>query len=223
MLRVSAIVSPEVGVRGYVFGWRPGSAPWQNPSIMTARAFALFGTAIGTCAIAWGPNGIVWIQLPQEDEAGARRRALRRYPDAAETMAPPGVDLAIRDIARLMAGEPADLSRIALDTTGVPEFNRRVYALARQIPPGETLTYGEVAARIGEPGAARAVGTALGQNPFPIVVPCHRVLAANGRTGGFSARGGVATKMRMLSIERARTGSAPTLFDALGGLPLAAR
>ncbi len=95
--------------------------------------------------------------------------------------------------------------------------------MARQIPPGETLTYGEVAARIGEPGAARAVGTALGQNPFPIVVPCHRVLAANGRTGGFSARGGVATKMRMLSIERARTGSAPTLFDALGGLPLAAR
>ena len=189
---------------------------------MTVRAFALFGTAIGTCAIAWGPNGIVWIQLPQEDEAGARRRAMRRYPDATETLAPPGIDLAVRDIARLMAGEPADLSRIGLDMAGVPDFNRRVYAVARQIPPGETLTYGEVAARIGEPGAARSVGTALGQNPFPIVVPCHRVLAANGRTGGFSARGGVATKMRMLSIERARTGSAPTLFDALGGLPLAA-
>ena len=189
---------------------------------MTVRAFALFGTAIGTCAIAWGPNGIVWIQLPQEDEAGARRRAMRRYPDATETLAPPGIDLAVRDIARLMGGEPADLSRIGLDMTGVPDFNRRVYAVARQIPPGETLTYGEVAARIGEPGAARSVGTALGQNPFPIVVPCHRVLAANGRTGGFSARGGVATKMRMLSIERARTGSAPTLFDALGGLPLAA-
>jgi methylated-DNA-[protein]-cysteine S-methyltransferase len=190
---------------------------------MTVRAFALFSTAIGTCAIAWGPNGIVWIQLPQEDEAGARRRAMRRYPEANETLAPPGIDLAVRDIARLMAGEPADLSRIALDMTSVPDLNRRVYAVAREIPPGETLTYGEVAVRIGEPGSARAVGTALVQNPSPIVVPCHRVLAANGGTGGFSARGGVATKMRMLSIERARTGSAPTLFDALGGLPLAAR
>jgi methylated-DNA-[protein]-cysteine S-methyltransferase len=190
---------------------------------MTVRAFALFGTAIGTCAIAWGPNGIVWLQLPQEDEARARRRAVRRYPEAVETRPPPGVDLTIRDIVRLMAGEPADLSRISLDMSGVPDFNLRVYAVARAIAPGETLTYGEVAVRIGEPGAARAVGVALGQNPFPIVVPCHRVLAADGRTGGFSARGGVATKMRMLTIERARTGSAPTLFDAFGGLPLAAR
>jgi methylated-DNA-[protein]-cysteine S-methyltransferase len=190
---------------------------------MTVRAFALFGTAIGTCAIAWGPNGIVWLQLPQEDEARARRRAVRRYPEAVETRPPPGVDLTIRDIVRLMAGEPADLSRISLDMSGVPDFNLRVYAVARAIAPGETLTYGEVAVRIGEPGAARAVGVALGQNPFPIVVPCHRVLAADGRTGGFSARGGVATKMRMLTIERARTGGTPTLFDAFGGLPLAAR
>jgi methylated-DNA-[protein]-cysteine S-methyltransferase len=189
---------------------------------MTVRAFALFGTAIGTCAIAWGPRGIVWLQLPQEDEAGARRRAVRRYPDASETLPPPGVDLAVRDIARLLAGEAADLSRIGLDMTGVPEFHRRVYAVAREIPVGETMTYGEIAARIGEPGAARAVGAALGANPFPIVVPCHRVLGAGGKTGGFSARGGVDTKMRMLSIERARTGSAPGLFDAVGGLPLAA-
>jgi methylated-DNA-[protein]-cysteine S-methyltransferase len=188
---------------------------------MTVRAFTLFDTTIGTCAIAWGPNGIVWIQLPQEDEAGARRRAMRRYPEANETLAPPGVDLAIRDIVRLMAGETPDLSRISLDMSGVPEFHHRVYAVAREIPPGETLTYGEVARRIGEAGAARAVGVALGQNPFPVVVPCHRVLAADGKTGGFSARGGVVTKMRMLAIERARTGNAPTLFDAHGGLPLA--
>ncbi|HVY21311.1 MAG TPA: methylated-DNA--[protein]-cysteine S-methyltransferase [Bauldia sp.] len=189
---------------------------------MTARAFALFGTAIGTCAIAWGTRGVVWIQLPQDDEGAARRRAFRKFPEAAETLAPPGVDLAIRDIARLMAGEPADLSRIALDMSGVPDFNRQVYAIAREIPPGETLTYGAIAKRLGDVTLARAVGVALGQNPFPIVVPCHRVLAANGKTGGFSARGGVATKMRMLSIERARTGAAPTLFDAIGGLPLAA-
>jgi methylated-DNA-[protein]-cysteine S-methyltransferase len=189
---------------------------------MTARAFALFATAIGTCAIAWGTRGIVWIQLPQDDEAAARRRAFRKLPDATETLAPPGVDLAIRDMARLMAGEAADLSRIALDMSDVPEFNRRVYAIAREIPPGETMTYGAVARRLGDITLARAVGSALGQNPFPIVVPCHRVLAADGKTGGFSARGGVTTKMRMLSIERARTGAMPGLFDAIGGLPLAA-
>jgi methylated-DNA-[protein]-cysteine S-methyltransferase len=189
---------------------------------MTARAFALFATAIGTCAIAWGSRGIVWVQLPQDDEAGARRRAVRRFPEAMETRAPPGVDLTVRDIVRLLAGEAVDLSRVALDMSQVREFNRRVYAVTRTIPAGETLTYGEVAARLGDPGAARAVGAALGANPFPIIVPCHRVLAAGGGTGGFSARGGVGTKLRMLSIERARTGSTPTLFDAHGGLPLAA-
>jgi len=186
------------------------------------RAFALFATAIGSFAIAWGPRGIVWVQLPQADEDSARLRAIRRFPEAMETLPPPGVDLAIRDIVRLLAGEAIDLSRITLDMTDVPEFHRRVYAVARTIPAGETLTYGEVAARMGEPGAARAVGASLGANPFPIVVPCHRVLGADGKTGGFSARGGVDTKLRMLSIERARTGSAPTLFDAHGGLPLAA-
>jgi methylated-DNA-[protein]-cysteine S-methyltransferase len=189
---------------------------------MTARAFALFQTAIGTCAIAWGARGIVWLRLPHHDEHALRLSAIRRFPDAGETLPPPGVDLAIRDIVRLLAGEAVDLSRVALDMTGVPEFNRQVYAIAREIPPGETMTYGAIARRIGDVTLSRAVGQALGQNPFPIVVPCHRVLAANGKTGGFSARGGVATKMRMLSIERARTGSAPTLFDTIGGLPLLA-
>jgi methylated-DNA-[protein]-cysteine S-methyltransferase len=188
---------------------------------MNARGIAFFDTAIGLCAIAWGRRGIVWLQLPQKDEAAARSRAMRRFPEAMETLPPPGVDLAVRDIVCLLAGKPVDLSRIALDMSDVPEFNRNVYAVARTIPPGETLTYGEVATRLGDPSAARTVGQALGANPFPIVVPCHRVLAANGGTGGFSARGGVDTKMRMLSIERARTSSAPSLFDAHGGLPLA--
>jgi methylated-DNA-[protein]-cysteine S-methyltransferase len=189
---------------------------------MTARAFALFGTAIGTCAIAWGQRGIVWLRLPHGDDHALRLSAIRRFPDATEALPPPGIDLAVRDIVRLLAGEPADLARIDLDMSGVPEFNRRVYAIARTIVPGQTMTYGEIARALGDIGLARAVGQALGQNPFPIVVPCHRVLAANGRTGGFSARGGVATKMRMLSIERARTGASPTLFDAVGGLPLSA-
>jgi O-6-methylguanine DNA methyltransferase len=96
---------------------------------------------------------------------------------------------------------------------GVPEFDRRVYAVARDIAPGATLSYGEIAARLGERGLARDVGQALGRNPFPLIVPCHRVLAAGSKAGGFSANGGVTTKLRLLTIERARTSDAPTLFD----------
>ena len=187
------------------------------------RGFALFATAIGPCAIAWGRGGIASVLLPYGDEAATRTRVVRKFPEALESLPPPGIDLAIRDIARLLAGEATDLSRITLDMAGVPEFNRRVYEIARTILPGETVTYGEIATRMGEPGAARAVGAALGANPFAIVVPCHRVLAGNGKTGGFSARGGVTTKLRMLTIERARTSTEPSLFDRSGGLPLAAR
>ncbi|HVZ12831.1 MAG TPA: methylated-DNA--[protein]-cysteine S-methyltransferase [Bauldia sp.] len=188
---------------------------------MKARAFALFETAIGSMAIAWGSRGVVAVRLPEADAMALRARMVRRFPDAREELAPPGVDLAVRDMTRLIAGERVDLCRIAIDMADVPEFNARVYAAARAIPPGETRTYGEVAEAIGDRTAARAVGAALGANPFPVIVPCHRVLAANGRSGGFSARGGVATKMRLLAIEQARIGSSPTLFDEFGGLPLA--
>jgi methylated-DNA-[protein]-cysteine S-methyltransferase len=205
---------------GLFFGWHAANARARKDRMI--RAFAVFATSIGWCSIAWGPHGIARVRLPEGDEAAARTRAARRHPEAVEALPPPGIDLAVRDMVRLLAGEPADLTRITLDMRDVPEFNRRVYAVARAIPPGETLTYGDVASRLGEPGAARAVGQALGENPFPIIVPCHRVLAAGGRTGGFSARGGIDTKLRMLSIERARVGSAPSLFDAHGGLPLAA-
>jgi methylated-DNA-[protein]-cysteine S-methyltransferase len=189
---------------------------------MTARGFALFDTAIGPCAIAWRSGGIVGVQLPERDAAATRSRMARRYPDASEILPPPGVRLAVDDIRRLLDGEATDLSRIALDMSGVPEFHRRVYAVARTIPPGATLTYGEIARRLGETGTARAVGQALGQNPFAIVVPCHRVLAAGGKAGGFSASGGTMTKLRLLTIERARTSDAPTLFDDHGGLPFSA-
>ena len=84
---------------------------------------------------------------------------------------------------------------------GVPPFHRRVYEAAREIPPGDTLSYGAIANRIGSPGSARAVGQALGRNPFAIVVPCHRVVAANGKLGGFSANGGVTTKANLLALE----------------------
>ena len=118
----------------------------------------------------------------------------------------------------LLSGEPRDLSGIAIDDAEISDFNRKVYAIARAIPPGQTLTYGEIAERLGDKALARAVGQAMGENPTPIVMPCHRVLAANGKTGGFSAPGGVITKLRLLTIEGAQPGG-PTLFDHL---PLAA-
>ena len=185
---------------------------------MTA-GFALFETAIGPCGIAWGERGVAGVQLPESSEARTRARLRRRFPDAPETPPPAAVQRAIEGIVALLEGERRDLAEVALDMDGVPAFERDVYEVARTIVPGATLTYGEIAARLGAQGDARAVGEALGQNPFPIVVPCHRVLAAHGRTGGFSANGGIATKLRLLSIEGARTSSAPTLFE---NLPLVA-
>ena len=168
---------------------------------MTAYGFTLFDTAIGRCGVAWSDRGLVGVQLPEASEVEARERMLRRFPAAAETPPPPEVRDAIDGIVALLQGEPSDLSEIALDMEGVAPFHRRVYEVARTIPPGKTLAYGEVAARLGAAGAARAVGQALGHNPFPIVVPCHRVVAAGGKIGGFSAHGGPATKRRMLAIE----------------------
>ena len=118
-------------------------------------------------------------------------------------MPPAPVAEAIERIVTHLEGGSPDLDSIALDLADVQEFDRRVYDIARAIPRGATRTYGEVAAELGDPGAARAVGQALGRNPFPIIVPCHRVLAAAGRPGGFSAHGGVATKLRLLAIEGA--------------------
>lgn len=177
----------------------------------SADGFALFDTAIGACAVAWGQRGVVGVQLPEASESAARARLARRFPGAKQSAPPPEVAQAIAGIVSLLAGERTDLSGVRLDWGAVPPFERQVYEVARTVPPGETLTYGEVAARLGEPGAAQAVGQALGRNPFPIVVPCHRVLAAGGKMGGFSASGGLTTKRRLLTIEGAPI--QPSLFD----------
>jgi len=181
----------------------------------TTLAYALFPTALGYCGIAWGAQGLTGVQLPEHDEAATRARMGRRFAHCVEAPPPPVAQEAIDAITALLRGEPpqpADLTHLVLDMDGVPPFHQRVYALARQIPPGETVTYGELARQLGEPGAARAVGQALGSNPFAPVVPCHRVLAADGRSGGFSANGGVSTKLRMLLAERAQF-NGPGLFD----------
>ncbi|MGH3982397.1 MAG: methylated-DNA--[protein]-cysteine S-methyltransferase [Pseudonocardiaceae bacterium] len=187
---------------------------------MPADSFALFDTAMGRCGIAWGARGIIGVQLPEVNEDATRRGILRRYrgrcPDVAEASPPPAVQQAIDGIVALLHGEIVDLCAIELDMDRVPPFHRRVYQVARTIAPGETMTYGEIAAQLGSPGSARAVGQALARNPFAIVVPCHRVLAAGDKLGGFSANGGATTKRRLLSIERMHAGEAPTLFDTDG-------
>jgi methylated-DNA-[protein]-cysteine S-methyltransferase len=185
------------------------------------KSFAVFDTAIGPCAIAWGARGIIGVQLPEGSEQKTRARIIRRFPEASEIPPTPEVQRAIDGIAALLDGKATDLSAIALDTNALPAFNRRVYEIARTIPPGAAISYGEIAARLKElPQVARDVGQALGQNPFPIIVPCHRVVAANGKPGGFSASGGVTTKLRLLTIERAKISDTPGLFD---DLPLVAR
>lgn len=179
----------------------------------TAVGFCLFPTALGHCGLAWNEKGLAGVQLPEADESGTRLRVKRSFPGTPEMTPPNDVQSVIARIRALLEGTPDGLLDVELDMSDVPEFNQRVYAVTRAIAPGRTLTYGEVALRIGEPGAARAVGQALGHNPFAPVVPCHRVLAARGGAGGFSAEGGVATKLRMLQIEKAQLGPERGLFD----------
>ena len=175
--------------------------------------FALFDTAIGRCGIVWGERGINAVQLPMPNEQKTRARIRQRHADIAEAAPPENVQAAIVRIVELLEGKPDDLADIALDLEGVPEFDRGVYDIARTIPPGKTMTYGDIAKRLGAVELSRDVGQALGHNPCPIVVPCHRVLAAGGKPGGFSANGGVTTKLKMLAIEGALVNHTPSLFD----------
>lgn len=179
---------------------------------MGALGFCLFDTAIGECAVAWDAQLLWAVHLPEASPDRLRARMQARL-GAPETAPPEFVQQAIARIRGLLEGMRDDLLDLPLALDTVPEFHRKVYEVTRAIPPGRTMTYGEVARAIGEPGASRAVGQALGLNPFAPVVPCHRVLAAGGRSGGFSAEGGAATKLRMLEIEKARFGGAPGLFD----------
>ena len=175
--------------------------------------WAAFDTAIGACALAWGERGIVRVFLPEDSETSLRTRIRRLFPEAHEASPPTEIGSAIEAIAGLLRGEARELRDVALDMREVPPFEQRVYEVARSIGPGRTLSYGEIATRLGGRELARDVGQALARNPFPIVVPCHRVVGANGKLGGFSARGGVATKDRLLAIEGARVTGLLPLFD----------
>lgn len=174
--------------------------------------YLLFDTAIGWAALAWGEQGLVGVHLPERDPAATRRGLQRRFPDAVEAGAPAEFVVATEGIRALMRGDKADFSTVRLDIARVPPFNAEVYEITRAIPPGKTLTYGEIAAKLGDKLLARDVGVALGQNPWPVIVPCHRVTAADGKLGGFSARGGALTKLKLLTIEGARAAAQPDLF-----------
>jgi len=175
-----------------------------SASVSVPLAFAIFPTPLGDCGIAWSTRGVCGVQLPEASAAVTRSRLARRLGEGVESIPTAAVSEAIAGVRGLLRGEPLSLAEIVLDDSALADFARRVYGITRRIPPGATRTYGEIAAELGDPTAARAVGRALGQNPYPLIVPCHRVLAAQNRSGGFSAYGGVTTKLRLLEIERQR-------------------
>jgi methylated-DNA-[protein]-cysteine S-methyltransferase len=181
---------------------------------MTA-SFTIFNTAIGACGLVWGEHGILGVQLPERSEPATRARLMRRFPDAQEAAPAGDVRAALDAIIALVGGADRDLTDIALDTRDLPSLNRQVYDIARTIAPGATLTYGDIAIRLGDRTLAQAVGQALGKNPYPIIVPCHRVLASGGKIGGFSAPTGIALKRKLLAIESVHAHGPADLFDSL--------
>jgi len=171
--------------------------------------FHCYQTALGCCAIAWSERGVRGSQLPEATAALTRDRIRARFPNALEALPTPPIQQAIQAIQRLLAGESADaaeLLAVQLDESEIPEFKRQVHAITRGIPVGQTLSYGDIAQRLGLAGAARAVGQAEGSNPFAPIVPCHRVLGAGGKPVGFSAHGGADTKLKLLAIEARASG-----------------
>lgn len=182
---------------------------------MSGCAYTIFETPIGRCALVWRGGLIVGASLPAASDGRLRARLERSFPDVVEAAPPGWVEAAKAAVVRLLSGEPEAFEDLPLDLAALADFERRVLELTRQIPVGETRTYGEIAAALGTPGAARAVGRALGANPIPIIIPCHRVLAAGGKSGGFSAPGGASTKLKILEIEGARRGGELELFDRL--------
>jgi len=176
----------------------------------------LFDTALGRCAIAWNLRGVRAASFPASDPEKVRARLLRHAPGARETETPPKVIERVKDdIVALLKGERRDFADAALDFSGVAKFDAAVYRLALNIKHGQTKTYGDIARAMSDVSLSRRVGQSLGRNPFPIIVPCHRVLGAGGAMTGFSATGGTQAKRRILKIEGAIS---QDLFDAMDAL-----
>jgi methylated-DNA-[protein]-cysteine S-methyltransferase len=173
----------------------------------------LFETRLGLCGIAWSVRGIRGVQLPAPSESQALSDLRRRFPDLEQARPLPFAETAIIAVTNFLEGEiETNLAGIELDLDRVSDWERRVYVAAREIPVGTTVTYGILAKRLGDLGLARAVGQALGRNPWPIIIPCHRITASAGAMGGFSAPGGRATKMKLLEMEGALAPETLPLF-----------
>ena len=177
----------------------------------------LFDTAIGVCGVAWNARGLAGVQLPEKDRAVTGRRLAAKCHSAGAAEPPPWVRTLVADIEKYLAGEKIDFSSITVDLEGLDDFRRKLYAALRSIGFGRTTTYGELAKQLGSTDweGARDVGDAMGKNPMPIVIPCHRVLAAGGKLGGFSAYGGATTKQKLLALEGVQLGSGPPRLPGL--------
>ena len=182
---------------------------------MSVLGFTIFDTAVGRCGIAWGDLGVAGVQLPEARELETRRRMYRVYPEAREQRPPHNTEIAIEGIVTLLRGGNAHMTDVALDFSGMPHFNQRVYQYVRGIPRGETRTYSELASQMRRAGAEFSVAQAIGKNPFMIIVPCHRVLEAGNYADKMAPNAGVISKRRLLTIEGAHPTVSKTLFEVL--------
>jgi len=181
--------------------------------------YHVFETALGFAGIAWSETGITRFQLPSATAEATTRGLLRRTPGAQEEARPSShIAEAVDAVQRYFAGEKVDFSHLALDLEGQDDLFREIYAAARRVGYGETTTYGGLAKAIGRSDweAARDVGQAMAKNPVALIIPCHRVLAAGGKVGGFSAPGGSAAKLRMLALEGNDLTPPPPAQQSLG-------
>ena len=182
-----------------------------------SHRYAVFETEAGFCAIGWSAAGIARFQLPDRDAASAERHLLRRLPSAQRAAPPAEIAAVIAAAQRYFAGEAVDFSEVAVDLDGQDELFRRIYAATRALGYGQTSTYGTLAKELGAgPEAARDVGQAMAKNPVPLIIPCHRVLAAGGKVGGFSAPGGSNSKVKMLALEGIDLSPPPPAQQSLG-------
>ena len=177
---------------------------------MTTEAISahhhVFDTALGPCGVAWNERGLTAVQLPEKDRASTERRLAAKAASTGAVEPPPAIAAVVADIQRYLAGEAVDFAAASVDLSGLDPFRQKLYETMRALDWGETTTYGALAKKLGATGweGARDVGEAMGRNPVPVVIPCHRVLAAGGKLGGFSAHGGAATKAKLLALEGVR-------------------
>jgi methylated-DNA-[protein]-cysteine S-methyltransferase len=183
--------------------------------------YAMFETPLGHCALAWSDDGVTWLQLPEETPAATRARLLAKRPDAGAEdpklrLAPKWVKQAVTLVRDHLAGKPQALAEVPIDLSRASEFDAKIYRALQSVPPGKTTTYGALAKIAGSPGGSRAVGRAMATNPYPLLVPCHRVVASGGKAGGFSAYGGLVTKEKLLTLEGGAIRAQGSLFAGDG-------